>query len=457
MLRGHPPAELTVKKNILVIGAGMSTSVLVEYLLGEADAHDWHVTVVDRDVELARTRVAGHPRGQAGELDAGDERARRKHVAAADLVVSMLPAHLHAPVVEACVDLQRHFVSASYVSPDVRALGPAAGEAGVALLCEMGVDPGIDHMSAMEQLDGLRARGATITAFETFTGGLVAPESDDNPWNYKLTWNPRNVVLAGQAGAKFLHQGQHKYIPYHQIFRRYEALAIPGHGAFEGYPNRDSLEYRHHYGLEGVETIYRGTLRRPGFCDAWHCLVQLGLTDDSYELEQMGDMTYRDLVDTLLEYDPGTPIERKLRAYLGIELDSDTYRRLAWLGLFERRAIGLRRATPAQALQKLLESKWRMAEGDRDMVAMLHKVEYELDGKSHEAQSSMVVLGSAQPRTAMATTVGLTAGIGAKLLLSGEITRRGVIVPTAADVYGPVLAELRRHGVVFTGHEEEAP
>jgi saccharopine dehydrogenase (NADP+, L-glutamate forming) len=436
-------------KRILVIGAGKSTGVLIEYLLEQGLAHDFSVHVVDRDGELAARRVAGHPRGSAGVFDAGDEALRHALVRDADVTISMLPADHHGPVAEACVHHKRHFVSASYVSPEVRLLHEAALRSGVTLLSEMGVDPGIDHMSAMEGLDGLRARGARITAFETFTGGLVAPESDDNPWGYKFTWNPRNVVLAGQGGVKFRHNGRHKYIPYHKLFCRYEMLTVPGYGEFEGYPNRDSLKYRHHYGLFDVDTIYRGTLRRPGFCHAWDCLVQLGLTDDSYELEEIEGMTYRDFVNAYLWYDEHMSVELKLRAYLKLDLNSPAFDRLEWLGLFEKRPIGLRRATPAQVLQKLLEEKWSLGPDDKDMIVMLHKTEYELEGERYRSQSSMVVLGTDPVRTAMARTVGLATAIGAKLILLGGIERRGVVIPTVPDVYQPVLAELRGYGVSF--------
>ncbi len=441
-------------KHVLVIGAGKSTGVLIEYLLSEAERHDWSVRVVDKAVDAARRRVGDHPRGTAEEFDASDGPRRETLVSAADLVVSMLPADLHGPVAQACLQFRKHFVSASYVSAEVHELDTVAQRAGITLLNEMGVDPGIDHMSAMSTLDGLRARGARITAFETFTGGLVAPEFDDNPWQYKFTWNPRNVVLAGQGGVKFKHNGRFKYIPYHKLFARYEPLSIPGYGDFEGYPNRDSLKYRQHYRLFGVETIYRGTLRRPGFCRAWNCLVQLGLTDDSYELENLDSMTYRDFVNAHLWYDEAMSVELKVRAYLQLDLNSPSFDRLAWLGLFDDRPIGLASGTPAQVLQKLLEEKWALAPDDRDMIAMLHKIEYELDGQRYKEQSSMVTLGSGPEQTAMAKTVGLATGIGAKLILLGEINQRGVVIPTMPAVYGPVLKELEQHGIAFESHVE---
>lgn len=440
-------------KHVLVIGAGKSTSVLVDYLLEQATEHDWTVTVVDQDPAAATERIAGHDRGRAGAFSADDSARRSELVQASDLVVSMLPASLHPPIAEACVHFGKHFACASYVSDDVKDLQTAAERRGVTMLNEMGVDPGIDHMSAMEKLDALRDAGATITAFETFTGGLIAPESDDNPWHYKLTWNPRNVVLAGQGGVKFKHNGRYKYIPYHKLFSRYEMLRIEGWGEFEGYPNRDSLKYRHHYGLYDVETIYRGTLRRPGFCRAWDCLVQLGLTDDSYEIEDLSDMTYRDFVNAYLWYDAMMSVELKIRAYLKLELNSREMDLMEWLGLFEREPIGLDRGTPAQVLQKRLEEKWALGEGDKDMIAMLHKVTYERDGERFGEQSAMVALGDDRVRTAMAKTVGLTTGIGAKLVLTGEIDRPGVVIPTHPNVYRPVLGELRDRGIRFIEEE----
>lgn len=445
--------RISGKEKILVIGAGKSSGVLIDYLLEEAVEHDWVVRVVDLSVEQAKARVAGHPRGEVGRLDSTEAGPRLQAISEADLVVSLLPAHMHGPVAEDCVKRKKNFVSASYVSPEVSALHPMAERAGVTLLAEMGVDPGIDHMSAMEMVDGIRADGAALHAFETFTGGLVAPGSDNNPWHYKLTWNPRNVVLAGQGGVRFKHNGRYKYIPYHRLFSRYETVSVPGYGQFEGYANRDSLIYRSHYGLWDVDTIYRGTLRRPGFCKAWDALVQLGLTDDTYELEDLDPtMTYRDFINAYLWYDRAMSVELKIRAYLKMEMNSPEFDKLKWLGLFDDEPIGLTHGTPAQVLQKLIEKKWRLDDDDKDMIVMLHKVVYEREGVRWRRQSSMVTLGESPSATAMAKTVGLPVGIGAKLILQGVIERKGVVIPTVADVYGPVLAELRQRGIRF---EEE--
>jgi saccharopine dehydrogenase (NADP+, L-glutamate forming) len=436
-------------KRILVLGAGRSATTLIRFLLAAAAERDWHVVVGDLDVDTAARKVDGHPNGSAIRFDVHDSARRRRSIQEADLVISLLPPPLHPLVADDCVASRVHFASASYVSAAMRELSEAAERAGVILLNEMGLDPGIDHMSAMASLDQLRAEGAHISAFETFTGGLVAPQSDDNPWGYKFTWNARNVVLAGQGGVKFKHNGRFKYIPYHRLFGRYERLSIPGYGHFEGYPNRDSLKYRSHYGLHDVDTIYRGTLRRPGFCRAWNALVQLGLTDDADEVEDLSELTWRQWVNSYLWYDKDMSVELKVRAYLKLEFNDPVLEQLEWLGLFEDTPIGLERGTPAQALQHLLEQKWGMGDDDQDMVAMLHKTEFERDGERFLLQASMVCIGEDGEHTAMAKTVGLPLAIGALRVLDGTIQRRGVVIPTVSDVYEPVLAELSEHGIAF--------
>jgi len=292
--------------------------------------------------------------------------------------------------------------------------------------------------------------------FESFTGGLVAPESDDNPWNYKFAWNPRNVVLAGAGGAvKFKQEGRYKYIPYHQLFRRTEIVDLPGYGSFEGYANRDSLKYREAYGLKDIPTIYRGTFRRPGFCRAWDVFVKLGATDDSYVIEDSENMTYRQFINSFLAYNPDDSVELKLMHYMKMDHDSDVMRKLEWLDLFKEIKIGLPRATPAQILQHILEKKWTMKENDLDMIVMYHLFGYRLNGEYHALQSYMVNKGQNKLHTAMATTVGLPVGIAAKMILNGKITTPGIHTPISKEIYEPVLNELEEYGITFEEREVE--
>lgn len=326
-----------------------------------------------------------------------------------------------------------------------------AREAGILIMNEMGVDPGIDHMSAMRGLDHIRSEGYEIRGLESFTGGLVAPDSDDNPWGYKFTWSPRNVVLAGQGGTvKFIQEGRYKYIPSYRIFKRAELIDIEGYGRFEGYANRDSLRYRSVYGLEGVPTVFRGTMRRPGFCKAWDVFVQLGATDDSYIMEGSGAMTKREFINSFLTYDPHDSVELKLMHYLGIDRDSDVMEKLYWLGIFEDEPIGLDDSTPAQILQKILEDKWWLAPEDRDMIVMFHKFGYrDREGRERELRSSMVHIGKDRERTAMAECVGLPIGILARMIMEGKLEERGVRLPILPSVYEPVLDDLEDFGISF--------
>lgn len=444
-------------KNILLIGAGRSATSLINYLLNNAETENWYVTVAEQNVALAQQKIGNSPHAEALLLDSADDIGRVRAISKADLVISMLPAHLHIPVAKDCVALHKHMVTASYISDEMRELNDAAIEAGVILMNEIGVDPGIDHLSAMKVLDHIRDAGGEMLIFESFTGGLVAPESEgDNPWRYKFTWNPRNVVLAGSAGAvKFRQEGLYKYIPYHQVFRRTEILEIEGYGRFEGYANRDSLKYRKEYGLADIPTIYRGTLRRPGYCRAWDAFVQLGMTDDSYVLENSAKMTFRDFTNTFLAYSPTNSVELKLMHYLNIPQDSELMEKLTWLDIFKNTPIPLERATPAQILQYILEQKWSLEPHDKDMVVMLHKFGYRLNGELKMIESSMVTKGVDQVHTAMARTVGIPLGIATKLILKGEITTPGVHLPITREIYTAMLTELEEHDICFI--EKEVP
>ncbi|MEL7147594.1 MAG: saccharopine dehydrogenase C-terminal domain-containing protein, partial [Bacteroidota bacterium] len=272
-------------KQILILGAGRSSSSLIQWLLSHSKENDFTLVVGDINLEMAQSKIEGHPNAKAIRFDIFDEANSKPVIVAADLVISMLPASFHIHVAKVCASEGINMLTASYVSPEIKALAPQFEEKGALLVMEMGLDPGIDHMSAMKVLDRIKEEGMELTAFETFTGGLIAPSDEDNPWQYKFTWNPRNVVLAGQGNVKFIQENRYKYIPYHKLFERTEIIHIPRHGYFEGYANRDSLKYLTSYQLEGIRTLYRGTLRRPGYCKAWNVFVQLGATDDSYEME----------------------------------------------------------------------------------------------------------------------------------------------------------------------------
>jgi len=442
-------------KKILVIGAGRSSPTLIQYLLGQSGESDWKIGVGDLSLELAEKRTGGHTNGRAFVFDVTNATQREKEISDADIVVSMLPPNMHIDVARDCVRLKKNLITASYISDELKALEEDAKKAGVVLMNEMGVDPGLDHLSSMKIIDGIRSQGGTITSFESFTGGLVAPESDNNPWNYKFTWNPRNVVLAGQGGVKFIQEGRYKYIPYHKIFSRIEKLQVPDYGVFEGYANRDSLKYREVYGLEDIPTLYRGTLRRKGFCKAWDVFVQLGATDDSYIMENSENMTHRQFINSFLFYNPTDSVELKIAYHLKIGIESDEIDKLRWLGLFDDEKVGLKDSTPAQILQHILEKKWKLDPEDKDMIVMLHRVYYQLNGTSKELNAYLVVKGDDPTYTAMAKTVGLPLGIGAKLILNGQISTPGVHMPISKEVYEPALSELKEHGIDFVENEME--
>ena len=440
-------------KNILVLGAGRSASSLISYLLGQSAQESWQVTVGDYALAMAEDKVKGHPHGRAIPFDINDETQRLAAVREADIVISMLPARFHIHVAKVCLGLGVPLVTASYVSPEMKALDSLAKEKGVILLNECGLDPGIDHMSAMKVIDQIRAEGHELVGFETFTGGLLAPTEEENPWEYKFTWNPRNVVLAGQGIVKFIQEGTFKFIPYHRLFRRTELVHIPGHGYFEGYANRDSLKYLDVYGLEGIRTLFRGTFRRPGFCKSWDVFVQLGATDDSYLLEGVGQMTHRQFINSFLSYNPKDSVELKLAHYLQLDIDGPEMYRLKWLGLFEDEPVGLEKGTPAQVLEHILKKKWSLSPEDRDMVVMWHKFDFLDAGKARQIQSTMVAIGDNEIDTAMSKTVGLPVGIAAKMILKGEIQLSGVHIPNQKAIYGPILDALSGMGIELNEKE----
>ncbi|MEM6721637.1 MAG: saccharopine dehydrogenase C-terminal domain-containing protein [Bacteroidota bacterium] len=444
-------------RNILIIGAGKSASYLIKYFLEKSYTENLHITVGDINLNNAQKLVGNHENASAILLDVFNAESRKAAIQKASIVISMLPARFHIEVAKDCVHFGKNMVTASYISKEMQALDEEVREKGLVFMNEIGVDPGIDHMSAMEVIDRIRDYGGKMILFESFTGGLVAPESDTNLWNYKFTWNPRNVVLAGQGGtAKFVQEGTYKYIPYNRLFRRTEFLSVEGYGRFEAYANRDSLKYRSVYGLDDILTLYRGTIRRVGFSRAWQMFVMLGMTDDSYIMENSEDMSYRDFVNSFLPYSPTDSVELKMRHNLKIDQDDTLWEKLLELDLFNPdKKVGLKDATPAQMLQKILMESWTLSPEDKDMIVMYHKFGYEKDGEKHQIDSKMVILGEDQTYTAMAKTVGLPVAIAALKILNREITTPGVQLPITKEVYTPILEELATFGIAF--NEEKVP
>lgn len=442
---------------ILVLGAGRSATSLIAYLLENAATYNWEITVADYALQLAEEKINGYSRGKAVAFNINKEEECNELVKKNDVVISMLPARFHTVVAEACLAYEKHLLTASYVSDEMKAFDLEAKKKGLLFLNECGLDPGIDHMSAKKVIDHIRIeKGLELKAFESFTGGLLAPDqNDDNPWQYGFTWNPRNVVLAGQGTVKFIQEGRYKFIPYHKLFRRIEMIHIPGHGYFEGYANRDSLQYLDVYELHGIQTLYRGTLRRPGYCKAWDIFVQLGATDDTYQMEGVKDMTHRQFINSFLSYNPNDSVELKLAHYMSLEVEGPEMHRLKWLGIFDEEPVGMMKGTPAQVLEHILKKKWTIRPDQKDQIVMWHLFDYEENGMAKRIRSAMVADGENATDTAMSKTVGLPLGIAAKLLVTNKVEARGVQIPITPEFYNPILSELETLGFEFIEEEVE--
>ncbi len=453
-------------KNILVIGAGRSASSLIKYLLDNSTKENWNVTVGDVSFDLVKQKTGNHTNARAIAFDVNNDTQREEEIKRADIVISMLPPSMHLNVAKDCVRFKKHMTTASYVTKEMMELNDEAIKAGVVLMNEIGLDPGIDHASAMKVIDHIHAQGGELTSFKSYCGGLVAPECNDNPWGYKFSWNPRNVVLAGQGTAQYIENGEYKYIPYNRLFTQTDTIEVNGLGAFEGYANRDSLSYRKYYKIESIPTMLRGTLRMPGYCKAWNVFVKLGLTDDTYKIEASDTLTYRQLLEAFLPSSidslrsdgairkPTT--KEKLVAFMRDEMDSEVLNKIEWLRIFDDKKIRLANASPAQILQDLLEERWKLKEHDKDMIVMQHQFEYRADGEILKAKkiiSSLIVKGEDQTYTAMAKTVGLPLAITTKLILQNKITTKGVIIPTSKEIYEPLLKELETFGIKFEEKE----
>lgn len=425
------------RKKILIIGAGRSATSLISYLLSACKSNPWFVSILDKNMELAKQKLGNSLHGEVVYFDINAESEKIKKY---DLVISMLPPTFHFAVAQACVQYGKNLLTASYSTPQMQSLHQIAVEKNCLILMECGLDPGIDHMSALQMMEAIKNNGGKITSFKSYCGGLVAPESDTNLWGYKISWNPRNVVLAGQGGiTKYIEKNKLKYLNYNRLFTKTETISIPNIGSFEGYPNRDSLGFKELYNLTDCETFIRGTLRKSGFCEAWHVLIQMGMTDDSFYIENMNKYTQKEIIEQFfteneIENNFSKPIVAKIK-----ELD-----------LFSENILPCERATPAMILQYIIEKKWKMAENEKDMIVMYHEIEYEIEKEKFVKKASLCLKGDKNGETAMSKTVGLPLGIAAKLILTNKINLKGVHLPITKDIYDPILAELAKNKIKLT-------
>ncbi len=433
-------------KRILVLGAGRSSSACISYLIRNALANDWQITIGDFDESAAKERIGSSKNGTAISFNIENTEASRTAISKVDVVISLIPASFHPLVAKLCLAEKKHLLTASYVSDEMKSFNAEAKSKGLLFLNESGLDPGIDHMSAMQVIDNIKSDGGKLISFESFTGGLIAPDTDpENPWRYKFTWNPRNVVVAGQGTAKYLQDGKFKYVPYQQLFTRTTPIAVPGLGEYDGYANRDSLKYVEAYGLQDCKTVIRGTLRNKGYCSAWNILAQLGCCDESYQLDHVKTMSHMDFIQSFLDSDVHS--EEALCKHFHISIDGEEMKRLRWSGLFTQEKIGLEKGTPAQILEYILNKKWKLKSGDKDFIVMWHRFKYLLNGQENEIQAWLTATGEDETQTAMAKTVGLPLAITCKLLLEDKIKSRGVVIPLQKEIYEQVLSELRILGI----------
>ena len=436
--------------NILIIGAGRSSTSLIDYFLSNSNVYQWNVTVADMDLKLAQEKVALNPSAKAISFNIKDDEKRRAIIKSQDFIISMLPASMHADVARDCVEFSKHLATASYVSSEMNGLNEEAKKKNIILINECGLDPGIDHASAMKIIEKIKFQGGIITSFKSYCGGLVAPQSNDNPWGYKFSWNPRNVVLAGQGTTQYLQTGSLKFVPYNRLFSDTNIVEIESFGKFDAYPNRDSVSYKTVYGLNDVQTMIRGTLREYGYCKAWNVFVKLGLTDDSSKIINTNKLTYSSLIQSFLP-ETGKNLKESLRILMKEEWDIDLEKKMDYLELFSDKKITMNEGTPAQLLQHLLEEKLKLNSGDKDMIVMQHQFEYQLPNlkQIQKLNSSLVVIGENQNHTAMALTVGLPLAITVKNFLTKRFSLYGVQIPTKKEIYEPLLKELEDYQIIF--------
>lgn len=440
-------------KDVLVIGAGQSSPFLIDWMLAQSESADWFVTVADRDDELARARLRNHPRGAAVAMDVMDEGMRSTQIAQADIVVNMMPPALQTVIARDCVRHGVHMVSVSHKDRRLHELESAAREAGVLLLTDIGLDPGLDLMSAMSMIQDIRSAGGVIEGYESYGSGVPRPDADINPLRYCITWNPRNVVMAAEFGAQYRRDGKTKILPWHAVFRDPWPVEVPGVGLMEAYPNRNSLAYEDAFELSEAETLIRGTLRYPGWCETWHQIVRLGLPNEHVRIPQLNKRSYAEIVDMFLpESLIGDDIEERVARFLDIDPIGRTMQNLRWLGLFSDKPTNAEGTTVADAMIHLLRTRLVLPDNEPDLVILHHMfhVYHPESDRRERVVGTFVHYGEPGGTTAMAKTVGLPAALAARLLLDGELTLTGCAIPTQKEVYRPILAGLENEGIAFS-------
>jgi len=439
---------------ILVAGAGKSSIYLIEYLLTHASRNKWKVIVADGDGKAIDEKIGNDRHAEKAVIDITSAAEREPLVKKADIVVSLMPPHLHIHLAKDCLKYKKNLITSSYVSEELKQMDAEVKKAGLMFMCEMGLDPGIDHMTANKIIHSIHRVAGSIYSFKSYCGGLIAPESDDNPWHYKFSWNPRNIVTAGLGGAKYLSNGKEAMVPYEKIFDNNKKIKVDNLGSLAYYPNRDSLKYLETYEIPDIKTFLRATLRYPAFCRGWQALIQLGLTNTEDGFVKDGQ-TYLSWLMAHNGLSSGKAIEGAIAEKLGVEKDDKLIGMLRWLGIFDDKALGNGKSSSGDILLTLLLDKWQMEPHDKDMVVMQHEIEYIHREQKTKLTSSMVLIGEGRDHSAMAKTVGLPMGILTKLVLTNKVTPpTGVLIPNMPAVYKLVLAELVQHGIAFADEVE---
>jgi saccharopine dehydrogenase (NADP+, L-glutamate forming) len=436
-------------QQVLILGSGKSAIYLIEYLLQWTSENNWKIKIADFNTQHISNLKTNNTHLTLTDVDLSNEVDRAKLISESYIVVSMLPAFMHPIIAEQCLRYNVHLATASYESDFLRSHAKEIKEKSLFFINECGLDPGIDHMSAMRVIHHLQNSGARITSFHSYCGGLISKESIDGPWAYKFSWNPRNVILAGQGTARFLENGKLKFVPYQRVFAKPKRISMSDGSSYDGYPNRDSLEYKDIYGLNDVSTLIRGTLRHAGFCKAWNFLVQLGITDDTFQFPITEGLSYRTFIEAFLPEVSGD-LKDDFKKLMCNDYSDEDFEKLKWTGLLSDEIVKIKNGSPAQIVQALLEDKWKLQKDDKDLIVMQHLFEYEMNGVEHKLTSSLSHTGESQTKTAMAKTVGLPLAIAIKLFLEDKIKERGLILPIKADIYEPILDELaNKFGVHF--------